>query len=96
MGYAVGLPLLLLWIPQAVGAGLMFLGMSQAEWVEILSRPGSWQTFFIGVQVLATVWAFLLFSFTARLSQKLPWWRALLTGLAVTLTSAVFYLALIR
>ena len=95
-GYAVSLPLLLLWIPQAVSAGLMLLGMSQAEWVEILSRPGSWQTLFIGVQVLAAVWAWLLFSFTARLSQRLPWWRALVTGLAVMLTAAVGYLALIR
>lgn len=95
-GYALALPLLLLWIPKAVGAGLMLLGMTQAEWVEILSRPGSWQTVFIGVQVLAAGWAFLLLALTARLAQKLPWWRAILTGLVVALTAAVFYLLFIR
>lgn len=95
-GYAVGLPLLLLWTPQAVGAGLMILGMSQAEWVEILSRPGSWQIFYLGVHIVAAVWAFVLLTFTARLAHRLPWWRALLTGLIVTLTAAVFFLALIR
>jgi len=95
-GYAVGLPLLLLWIPQAIGAGLMLLGMTQAEWVEILSRPGSSQTLFIGVHVLAAIWAFLLLTFTAKLAQKLPWWRALLTGLVVALIAAVFFFALVR
>jgi len=95
-GYAVSLPLLLLWVQQAVSAGFMLLGMSQAEYVEILSRPGFWQTLFIGIQVLAAVWAWLLLSLTARLSQKLPWWRALLTGLVVMLTAAVGYVALIR
>ena len=95
-GYAVGLPLLLLWTPQAVGAGLMLLGMSQAEWVELLSRPGSWQAFYLGVHVLAGVWAFVLMTFAARLAQKLPWWRAVLTGLVVTMTAAAFFLALVR
>jgi hypothetical protein len=95
-GYAVGLPLLLLWVPQAVGAGLMLMGMSQAEWVEILSRPGSWQTFFLGVHVAAAAWALVLLTLAARLAHKLPWWRALLTGLVVTTVAAAVFLGLVR
>ncbi len=96
VGYALVPPLLLLWVPKAVGAGFMILGMSQAEWVEILSRPGSAQVLFLGVQVAAAAWAFLLLSLAAGLAQRLAWWRALLTALVVTLTSAVVYIALIR
>jgi hypothetical protein len=95
-GYAVGLPLLLLWVPQAVGAGLMLMGMSQAEWVETLSRPGSWQTFYIGVHIVAAAWAFVLLTLAARLTHKLPWWRALSTGLVVTAVAAAVFLGLVR
>jgi len=95
-GYAVGLPLLLLWVPQAVGAGLMLMGMSQAEWVEILSRPGSWQTFYIGVHIVAAAWAFVLLTLAARLAHKLPWWRALVTGFVVAAVAAAVFLGLVR
>jgi len=42
-----------LWIPHLLTAVFYLLGMSQKEWVDLLSRPGWFQTFYIAFIVLA-------------------------------------------
>jgi hypothetical protein len=75
-------PLLLAWAPSAVEAVLAALGMGQAEWVEILSEPGIWQTLYIGFYAAAAAWTVAKFVLAARDIHKRSWPAAVLTGLA--------------
>jgi hypothetical protein len=79
---AWGLPLLLAWIPSAAEAAFAVLGMGQAEWVEILSVPGIWQTLYIGVYAAAAALAVAKFVLAARDIHERSWPAAVLTGLA--------------
>lgn len=45
--------LFLLWIPHLLTAVLYLLGMSQKEWVDLLSQPGWFQTLYLVLMVLA-------------------------------------------
>ncbi|MBN2265701.1 MAG: hypothetical protein JW775_07810 [Candidatus Aminicenantes bacterium] len=82
---AWGLPLLFAWVPSAVQAALMALGMGQAEWVDILSEPGLWQALYLATYAAAAVWAVAGFIRIARTVHTKSWPAALATGL----TSAV-------
>ena len=60
-GPALGGPLLVAWLPTAVQAAFMLLGMRQWEWVDILSEPGPWQTLYLAGYGLAALLAVRLF-----------------------------------
>jgi hypothetical protein len=94
--WAWGGPLLVAWIPSAVEAVFMALGMGQEEWVSILSRPGFWQTFYQGFFIFAGVYGVWDFVLAARLVHKKSWPAAILTGTAAAAVAIGAYVALIR
>ncbi len=47
--------LFLLWIPHLITAGLYLLGMSQKEWVDLLSQPGWFQALYLVLIMLAVL-----------------------------------------
>lgn len=90
---AWGWPLLLAWVPSAVEAAFAALGMGQAEWVEILSAPGPWQTAYLAFYAAAAAWAVLKFVKAARTIHKRSWAAAVATGIAAaTVAVGVFAL----
>jgi len=93
---AWGGPLLLAWAPSAVEAAFAALGMGQAEWVDILSRPGIWQTLFLAVYAAAAVWAAARFVQAARSIHKRSWPAAVLTGLAASAVAVGTYVLFVR
>jgi hypothetical protein len=80
--HAWGGPLFLAWVPSAVEAVFAALGMGQAEWVGILSKPGLWQTLYVGAYGAAAAWAGVRFVLEARSIHKRSWPAAVSTGLA--------------
>ncbi len=60
-GPALGGPLFVAWLPPAVQAVFMVLGMRQREWVDILSEPGPWQILYLACYGLAATLAVRLF-----------------------------------
>jgi hypothetical protein len=93
---AWGGPLLLAWAPSAVEALFAALGMGQQEWVDILSKPGFWQTLYLGVYAAAAVWAALKFVRAARSIHKKSWPTAVLTGLAAAAVAIGMYALFVR
>jgi len=93
---AWGGPLLLAWAPSASEAVFAALGMGQAEWVDILSRPGIWQTLFIAVYAAAAAWAAVRFVQAARSIHKRSWPTAVLTGLAASAVAIGTYVLFVR
>jgi hypothetical protein len=93
---AWGVPLFIAWIPSAVQAAFMALGMGQEEWVGILSEPGIWQAVYLGFFLYAGVWAVGDFIWAARNVHKRSWPAAVLTGAAAAVVAAGAYIAFIR
>jgi len=93
---AWGVPLLIAWVPSAVQAAFMALGMGQEEWVGILSEPGVWQAVYLGFFLIAGVWAVGDFIWAARNVHKTSWPAAVLTGVAAFALAAAAYVAFIR
>jgi len=93
---AWGGPLLLAWVPSAVEAFFAALGMGQAEWVDILSRPGIWQTLYLAVYAAAAAWSASRFVRAARSIHKKSWPAAILTGLAAAAVAIGIYVLFVR
>jgi hypothetical protein len=93
---AWGAPLLLAWVPSAVESAFAVLGMGQAEWVDILSKPGVWQTLFLAFYVAAAAWAVARFVLAARTIHKKSWPAAILTGLAASAVAIGVYALFVR
>ena len=93
---AWGAPLLLAWTPSAVEAAFAALGMGQAEWVDILSKPGVWQTLFLAFYAAAAAWAVMRFVLAARTIHKKSWPAAILTGLAASAVAIGVYVLFVR
>lgn len=93
---AWGAPLLLAWVPLAVESGFAALGMGQAEWVDILSVPGVWQTLYLGIYAAAALWAVVKFVLAARTIHKKSWPSAILTGLAASAVAIGIVLLFVR
>jgi hypothetical protein len=89
-------PLLLAWVPSAVEAVFAALGMGQAEWVDILSEPGIWQTLYLAFYAAAAAWAVLRFVRTARSIHKRSWPAAIMTGLAAAAVAIGAYALFVR
>ncbi len=94
MTWAVAL--LFAWVPSAVQAAFMALGMGQEEWVGILSEPGVWQTIYLGFFLVAVVYGIRDFVRAARLVHKKSWTAAVLTGMAASVVAGGAYIAFIR
>ncbi len=93
-GLALGWPLVLAWVPSAVEAAFLALGMGQGEWVGILSRPGPWQTAYLAVYAAAAALVLRNFILAARILRKRSWLAALLAGIfaaAVVLAAFVVF-----
>ncbi len=95
-GIGVAAPLFLAWLPSAAWTAFRLLGMSQEEWVGILSPPGFWQSLYLFVYTLAGVWAVVLLALGAGLSQKIGAVRAVAAGLAAAVFLAGTYALFIR
>jgi hypothetical protein len=95
-GLAAGAPLFLAWLPSAVEAGLMTLGMGQEEYVGIVSPPGAWQTLYIAVYCLAALYLVVLMTAAAWKGGKSTRARRLSAGLAAALFAAAVFVLLIR
>ena len=93
---AWGGPLLLAWVPSAFEALFAALGMGQAEWVDILSKPGIWQTLYLAIYAAAAAWAVSRFILAARSIHKRSWPAAILTGLAAAAVAVGMYVLFVR
>lgn len=93
---AWGVPLFIAWVPSAVQAAFMALGMGQEEWVGILSEPGVWQAVYLGFFLVAGVWAVGDFIWAGRNVHKKSWPPAVLSGVAAFALAAAAYVAFIR
>lgn len=93
---AMGWPLLLAWAPGAVQAGFAVLGMGQAEWVDILSKPGLPQTLFLAVYAAAGLFAAWRFIRAARTIHKRSWPAAVATGLAASVVVIGVFVLFVR
>jgi len=95
-GPALGGPLLVAWLPEAVQAALMAMGMGQQEWVAILSEPGPWQTLYLAVYALAAALAVRLLVAAAALAAGRggPW--AVMRGVLAAAAALALFLAFVR
>lgn len=93
---AWGRPLLLAWAPSAVEALFAALGMGQQEWVDILSKPGLWQTLYLAVYAAAGAWTVAGFVGVARSVHKRSWPTAALTGTAAAAVALGLYVLFVR
>jgi len=94
--WAWGGPLLVAWVPSAIQAGFMGLGMGQEEWVGILSQPGIWQTLYLAFYAGAAALAVRGFILAGRLVRKKSWLGAVLAGIAASAVAIGAYVAFIR
>jgi hypothetical protein len=93
---AWGCPLIIVWIPSAVEALFMALGMGQEEWVGILSEPGIWQTAYLTCYAAAAALAARGFILAARKIHAQSWPLAILTGTAAAAVALGAYALFIR
>ena len=95
-GFAITLPLFIIWVPVTAAAVLMLLGMSQVELVDTLSTPEFWQSFALFCPILAVFWMFLLFATAASAVQKARFLKALLFSLVTVAIFVAVVVAVIR
>ena len=88
--------LVVVWVPTAVYAVFMALGMGQEEWVTILSVRGPWQTAFLFWYAGAAIRAVHDFVLAARLVRNRSGLDALLAGAGAAAVAIGAYVALIR
>ena len=93
---AWGVPILVAWVPSAVEAGFAALGMGQAEWVDILSPPGPFQTLYLAVYAAAAALAVAKFVRAARTVHKTSWAAAIATGMAASVVALGVYALFVR
>jgi hypothetical protein len=91
LGFAMAIPLFIAWIPQAAGAILLLIGMVQQEFVDFVSRPGSWQILAVAYPIVTLALLYILVSHAVSVSQKLSWWKTALVSFS---TVTVFVLIL--
>jgi hypothetical protein len=95
-GVALSSALFLSWIPSAVEAGFMALGMSQGEWVDLFSKPGPWQTAYLAFYAVAALRAGRDFILAARLLRRKPGVGAIIAGIAAAAVAIGAFVALVR
>jgi hypothetical protein len=88
--------LVVAWVPNGIYAVFTALGMGQAEWVGILSRPGIWQTAYLAFYAGAAMLALRDFILAARIVRKGSWLGAVPAGVAAAAVAVGAYVAFIR
>lgn len=88
--------LLFAWVPSAVQAVFMALGMGQEEWVGILSEPGLWQTAYLGFYLVAAFYGTWDLVRAARIVNAKSWPAAVLRGLAAAAAAIMAFVAFVR
>lgn len=96
VGPALVVPLIAAWLPSAIEAGFMLLGMGQQEFVDITSDPGPWQTVYIALYVLAAVLAVATFFSAARSATKAGRFRAAVSGFLTAVFMVAAFAAVMR
>jgi hypothetical protein len=97
LGFAVALPSSVTWLPETVGIILILLGaLTQAEWREIIARPGFWQLFSQVYQFVALAWFLLLFPLAVAAGQKVRGWQAAVVGVLTVAVTGLVVLIFIR
>jgi|GEM_PF-356909 hypothetical protein len=95
-GVALAAVLFVAWLPSALSAVLMVLGMGQEELADLLSQPGLWQAFDIACYVAAAVGAALLLTLASRFSERRAKVRAAAAGTAAAAVLAALFVLFIR
>ena len=95
-GVALSASLFLAWIPSAVEAAFMALGMGQGEWVSLLSNPGPWQTAYLVFYAAAAALALRNFMLGAQILQRKSGLGAVLAGLSAAAVAIGAFIAFIR
>jgi hypothetical protein len=88
--------LVVVWVPTAVYAVFMALGMGQGEWVTILSVRGPWQTAFLFWYAGAAIRAVHDFVLAARLVRNRSGMDALLAGAGAAAVAIGAYVVFVR
>jgi hypothetical protein len=96
LGFAFGIPALVVWVPQAVFAALTLLGMGQEEFMDLTAQRGPQRTIAFAVQAAVVAWTVLLSVAAVRAGLKLRWWKALPVGLLTAACFLAFILIFIR
>jgi len=97
-GLALGLyPFLFwLWLPHFFTSALYLIGMSQKEWVDLLSNPGWFQTLYISLIVIALFSGWLSTCLTISARRWVKRGNSLLVGSLSYLVMVLFIFVLIR
>jgi len=95
-GVALSSVLFLAWIPSAAEAAFMAFGMSQGEWVGLLSNPGPWQTAYLVPYGVAVALALRNFMLAARLLRGKPGAVAIMPGIVAAAVAIGVFIAFIR
>lgn len=97
-GVAAAAAMFMAWLPLALEALFLALGMGQPELVGLLSPPGPWQVFDIGLYVLAAAAAMILMTMAAdfRHSKGSRRVRAVFRGALAAALLAGLYAIFIR
>jgi hypothetical protein len=96
LGFAFALPCLMIWIPQTIFGILLHTGMPQAEFMDLLARPGGLQTAGWIYHGLALAWMVRLSSAALRAGRTLSKPRALCSAVVATAAFAAGFLVFIR
>ncbi|MEW6142528.1 MAG: hypothetical protein AB1597_05135 [Chloroflexota bacterium] len=70
--------------------------LTQAEFIEILTRPGFLQVLFNVYQFIAMAWFIVLFTIAARISQGLSWRKAIPVAVLAVAVVGVLIVVFIR
>lgn len=95
-GIALAASLFVAWIPMALTMLFMAVGMSQEEYVEMLSRPGAWQVFYVLLHLAAAAAAVFLLALAAgeghvrRTGCAKVWLAGILAAAVLSGTFALF------
>ncbi|HVP91807.1 MAG TPA: hypothetical protein VMS75_11395 [Terriglobales bacterium] len=97
-GVALAASLFVAWVPAALAALFLALGMGQQELVDILSEPGGAQLIYVGLYVLAAAAAVVLFVLAARQgkAKKTAGLQATLAGVLAAAVLAVLFVVCVR
>ncbi len=96
VGYILAVPLMIVWIPSAVQAIFMILGMEQEEFVDIISEPGVWQAVYLAIYVTAMLWFIILLKEAIGAVMKMSSRRALVGALLSSVLPVVLFLLCVR
>jgi hypothetical protein len=86
LGFALAVPMSVTWLVETALVALVLAGAMQAgDWQALTARPGFWQLFALGYQLVALAWYLLLVPMALAVAHTLRWWQATLAGILTLL-----------